>query len=206
MAIMVADYYQSSIFLLFSLLFDVLDGFAARKLNAASELGKELDSLADLTSFGVAPAYLYFLLSPCDCWLHMLPPVIMVVASAYRLAKFNLLPSSPYFSGLPTPANAMFFIGLFLAVKYESPIIISLLKNMWFYSIVPIFFAIMMVSNLQMFSLKGIKKKDMKQNLLQIILLVIFIVLLLVDNKLAAPLIIVVYILLSVVQAMVIRA
>ncbi len=206
MAIMKADYYISSIFLLFSLLFDVLDGFAARKLNAASELGKELDSLADLTSFGVAPAYLYYLLSPIDGWVAMIPPVLLVVASAYRLAKFNLLPPSPYFSGLPTPASAMFFIGLFLAEKYQSPIITNLMDNPWFYFIVPIFFAIMMVSNLQMFSLKGIKKKDMKQNILQIILLVFFIVLLLIDNKLAAPLIIVIYILLSAVQAMVIKA
>jgi CDP-diacylglycerol---serine O-phosphatidyltransferase len=206
MAIMVADYYKSSIFLLFSLLFDVLDGFAARKLNAASELGKELDSLADLTSFGVAPAYLYYLLSPIDGWLSMLPPVVMVVASAYRLAKFNLLPPSPYFSGLPTPATAMFFIGLFLAVKYDSAIITNLLQYTWFYIVVPVFFAFMMVSNLQMFSLKGIKKKDMKQNLLQITLLVIFILLLLFDNKLAAPLIVIVYILLSAAQAIVIKA
>jgi CDP-diacylglycerol---serine O-phosphatidyltransferase len=206
MAIMEADYYKSSILLLFSLLFDVFDGFAARKLNAASELGKELDSLADLTSFGVAPAYLYYLLSPKDEWYYMIPPVIMVIASAYRLAKFNLLPPSPYFSGLPTPANAMFFIGLFLAVKYESAIVIDLIHNPWFYCLVPVFFAIMMVCNLQMFSLKGIKKKDMKQNILQIILLLIFIVLLLVDNKLAAPLIIIVYIILSAAQAMVIKA
>jgi CDP-diacylglycerol--serine O-phosphatidyltransferase len=116
------------------------------------------------------------------------------------------LPSSPYFSGLPTPATAMFMIGLFLAVKYESSIVTDLLANSWFYCIVPIFFAGMMVSNLQMFSLKGIKRKDMKQNVLQIILLASFIVLLLVDNKLAAPLIIIIYIILSAIQAMVIKA
>jgi CDP-diacylglycerol---serine O-phosphatidyltransferase len=206
MAIMTADHYQSSIFLLFSLLFDVLDGFAARKLNAASELGRELDSLADLTSFGVAPAYLYYLLSPLEGWIAMLPPVLLVIASAYRLAKFNLLPSSPYFSGLPTPATGMFMIGLFLAVKYESTIIIDLFANPYFYVLVPIFFSAMMVSNLQMFSLKGIKRKDMKQNILQIVLLVSFIILLMIDNKLAAPLIIIIYIILSAIQAMVIKA
>jgi CDP-diacylglycerol---serine O-phosphatidyltransferase len=206
MAIITADHYQSSIFLLFSLLFDVLDGFAARKLNAASELGRELDSLADLTSFGVAPAYLYYLLSPLEGWIAMLPPVLLVIASAYRLAKFNLLPSSPYFSGLPTPATGMFMIGLFLAVKYESTIIIDLFANPYFYVLVPIFFSAMMVSNLQMFSLKGIKRKDMKQNILQIVLLVSFIILLMIDNKLAAPLIIIIYIILSAIQAMVIKA
>ncbi len=205
-AIMVADFYTSSILLCFSLLFDVFDGYAARLLNASSELGKELDSLADLTSFGVAPAYLYYMLSPLEGIAAMIPPILIVVASAYRLAKFNLLPSSPFFSGLPTPASAMFFIGIFLGIKYESSIITSLMNNAYFYCLIPLFFAIMMVSNLRMFSLKGIKKKDMKQNVLQIILLAAFIVLLIVDNKIAAPLTIIIYIVISAVQALVIKA
>jgi CDP-diacylglycerol--serine O-phosphatidyltransferase len=205
-AIILADYYKSSILLLFSLLFDVFDGLAARKLNAQSELGRELDSLADLTSFGVAPAYLYYLLSPLDGWMSMIPPTVIVIASAVRLAKFNLLPPSPYFTGLPTPATAMFMIGLFLGVKYESSIITSLFNNPILYSIIPFFFAFMMVSNLRMFSLKGINRKDMKQNILQIIMLIVFIILLLIDNKIAAPLIIIIYILLSIIQSIVIKA
>ena len=201
LAIVTADYYKSSIFLLFSLLFDVLDGFAARKLHAQSELGRELDSLADLTSFGVAPAYLYYLLSPIEGFWAMVPPVILVIGSAYRLAKFNLLPPSPYFSGLPTPATAMFFIGLFLAIKNESLLITSLIHNPWFYFLIPVFFTIMMVSTVRMFSLKGLNK-DLRQNKVQIFLLICIIALLLVDNKLAAPVTILLYIVLSLIQSL----
>jgi CDP-diacylglycerol--serine O-phosphatidyltransferase len=205
LAIMTADYYKSSIFLLFSLLFDVLDGFAARKLNAQSELGRELDSLADLTSFGVAPAYLYYLLSPINGAWAMIPPAVLVVASAVRLAKFNLLPPSPYFSGLPTPASAMFFIGIFLAIKYESNLVTNMIQNPIIYFILPIFFATMMVSTLRMFSLKGLNK-DMRQNKVQIVLLIFIIILLLIDNKIAAPITILLYIILSLVQSISVKA
>ena len=194
MAIVTADYYKSSIFLLFSLVFDVLDGFAARKLQAQSEL-------ADLTSFGVAPAYLYFLLSPVEGWAAMIPPLAIVVASAVRLAKFNLLPPSPYFSGLPTPATAMFLIGLFLGIEYDSQIIKSILENVYAYWAIAFFFAFIMVSTVRMFSLKGLNK-DMRQNKLQLVLLIVFIILLLVDNKLAAPVIILLYIILSLAQSL----
>ncbi|MBK8699964.1 MAG: CDP-alcohol phosphatidyltransferase family protein [Saprospiraceae bacterium] len=201
LAIITADYYQSSIFLLFSLVFDLLDGFAARKLNAQSELGRELDSLADLTSFGVAPAYLYYLLRPIEGIWAMIPPVILVLGSAVRLAKFNLLPPSPYFSGLPTPATAMFMIGLFLGVKYESNLIVSILENPYLYCLIPVFFSAMMLSTVRMFSLKGFNK-GMRQNKLQLFLLLILISLLLVDNKLAAPVTILLYILLSLIQSL----
>jgi CDP-diacylglycerol---serine O-phosphatidyltransferase len=201
LAIMVADYYKSSIFLLCSLLFDVLDGFAARKLNATSELGRELDSLADLTSFGVAPAYLYYLLSPMESPYDMIPPTLLVLGSAVRLAKFNLLPPSPYFTGLPTPATAIFMVGLFLAVKYDSEIVTKLLATPWFYCLVPIFLSAMMVSTVRMFSLKGLNK-DFRQNKVQIVLLLALITLLLIDNKLAAPLTILMYILISIIQSL----
>lgn len=201
MAIVTADYYKSSLFLLFSLVFDLLDGFAARKLQAQSELGRELDSLADLTSFGVAPAYLYFLLSPVQGWAAMIPPLTIVIASAVRLAKFNLLPPSPYFTGLPTPATAMFLIGLFLGIEYDSEIIKSIFSNVYAYWGIAFFFAFMMVSTVRMFSLKGLNK-DMRQNKLQLVLLVVFIGLLLVDNKLAAPVVILLYIVLSLIQSL----
>lgn len=205
LAIMTADYYKSSLFLLFSLLFDVLDGFAARKLNAQSELGRELDSLADLTSFGVAPAYLYYLMSPITGVWSMIPPVVLVLASAARLAKFNLLPPSPYFSGLPTPASAMFFIGIFLAIKYESTVVTNLIQNPIIYFIIPFFFAGMMISTIRMFSLKGFNK-DMRQNKVQIVLLIFIIILLLVDNKIAAPITILLYIILSIIQSFSVKA
>ncbi len=204
-AILIGDHFWSSICICFSLIFDVLDGLVARKLNAQSELGRELDSLADLTSFGVAPAYLFYLLSPIQGYIAMIPPTCLVIAAAARLAKFNLLPPSPYFSGLPTPATGMFMIGLFLGVHYHSQVLIDCFSNPIFYFCIPLIFAALMVSNIRMTSLKGLSRKDMKQNVVQIILLLVFIILLFIDNKVATPIIIVVYILLSIVQSLVIK-
>ncbi len=93
---------------------DFLDGFAARLLKAYSDMGKELDSLCDLVSFGVAPAMLMFTtietLNP-GTWMKWLV-VVIPVAGALRLAKFNIdTRQTTSFIGLPIPANAIFWIG-----------------------------------------------------------------------------------------------
>lgn len=192
--------YRSSILLLFCVLFDTLDGYLARKLNASSELGKELDSLADLVSFGVAPAFIYYNIAPGNSAWYMLPSAIVVIASGLRLAKFNLLPSYDYFQGLPTPANAFFLIGLFLGLHYENELIEKCLANDIVYFILPVIFSILMLSSLRMFSFKGLEKPIIK-NRYQILLVACFIALLLIDNKLAIPLTIIIFILLSILQS-----
>ncbi len=194
------NFYLCSVLLLFSMLFDTLDGYLARKLNAQSDLGKELDSLADLVSFGVAPAYLYFLLAPNTSLWFMIPAVLIAVASGLRLAKFNILPSYDYFQGLPTPANAFFYIGIFLAVHYQNDLIVNAMKSPIIYFIIPIIFGLLMLSTLKMFSLKGLEKPFIK-NRYQIILFASFIVLLLFDNKLAIPLTVIMFIFLSILQS-----
>lgn len=199
-AIMIADFYRSSILLLCCLVFDTLDGMTARALKAQSEVGKELDSLADLVSFGIAPAYLYFKLAPSLMWYAYIPPLFLVAASALRLAKFNLLPSSKYFTGLPTPATALFLIGIFLSYHYNKVFIIKNLDLWVVYWIIPIFFAFMMLSRLQMFTLKGLDKRIWK-NKFQVVMFFTFISLLLIDNKYALSLSVVVYIILSFVQS-----
>lgn len=199
-AILIADNYISSILLLLAMLFDVFDGYAARKLDAVSDLGKELDSLADLISFGVAPAYLYYLLAPESTLLYAVPCAILVCGSALRLARFNLLPSQPYFSGLPTPATAMFFVGLFLSYHFQNEWVIDVLAIRWVYWLIPVFFAVMMLSKLTMFSLKGLDK-NITSNVYQIILFATFIILLLFDNKLALSISVIMFILLSVIQS-----
>lgn len=96
--------------------FDFLDGFAARMLHAYSDLGKELDSLCDLVSFGVAPAMM--LMGIMDymhgfAWTHLMVLLIPVMG-ALRLARFNVRDAegdNSVFHGLPIPANALFWIG-----------------------------------------------------------------------------------------------
>lgn len=96
-------------------LFDFLDGFLARAMNAYSELGKQLDSLADMVTFGVLPAFLVFKLIQLGGDFSYLPFIAFIIAvqSALRLAKFNIdTRQSDRFIGLPTPANALFFAAL----------------------------------------------------------------------------------------------
>lgn len=132
-AIVFALYGQPTMALLFIVigaLFDFCDGFAARLLKVSSPIGKELDSLADVVTFGVAPsAMLYNHLLQMD--LHaaypaalasVLPFVAFVMAafSALRLAKFNLDErQTTSFLGLPTPANALFWVSLLIWIKQQ---------------------------------------------------------------------------------------
>lgn len=132
---------------------DFLDGFAARLLHAYSELGKQLDSLCDMVSFGVAPAIIMFYCldtvgaSPWSRWLVFLIPI----CGALRLARFNIdTRQSTSFIGLPIPANAIFWIG-FSALCYAGAPTLSA----W-YVAVPVILveSWLMVSPLHLFSLK----------------------------------------------------
>lgn len=197
MAILVADFFWSTILLLTALLFDVLDGMLARALHAQSALGLQLDSLADLVSFGVAPAYLYFLLSPSDeWWIKYLPACMIVAASGLRLGKFNLLPSSKDFTGLPTPANAFYYMGLFLCVYTEKEWIIELFQNKAVYFLSPMILGYMMHSKLKMFSLKSLSR-EWSKNAYHLAMLIICIVLAVADQFSAFVLVIPIYIILS---------
>ena len=133
-------------------LFDFLDGFAARLLHAVSPLGKELDSLCDLVSFGLAPAAILFNMmwqalngSPV-CYVALLPPIF----GALRLAKFNIsTDQTTTFSGLPIPANAIFWIGFtdFYAAQGNN-------IGQWVVVAFIVAFSLLMVCPLRMFSLK----------------------------------------------------
>lgn len=147
-------------------IFDVFDGFTARKLGVASPLGVQLDSLADLITFGFAPSILYFHLqlshatavSPAT--LHSLlvfSPLMLLLFSAYRLAKFNIdTEQRYYFKGLATPASALFTLGIVLAIENDtaSPLVLALMKTDYNLPIVVLLQGVMVVSNIPMFSLK----------------------------------------------------
>ena len=141
------------IFMAMAAVADFLDGFAARLLKAYSEVGKELDSLCDLVSFGVAPALtLFFLLQDIGqdawlCWTTLLIPV----CAALRLARFNLdTRQTTTFIGLPVPANAIFWIG-YASLMYHGIQFLSIWYVFLCFLVVECW---LMNSNLPMFSLK----------------------------------------------------
>lgn len=131
--------------------FDFCDGAAARLLRAYSELGKELDSLSDLVSFGLAPAML--LLNVTDTltggsW-EMWAALVIPVMGALRLARFNIDDSqSTSFKGLPIPANAIFWIGATAWLSQHGPL------SGWLMAVVTVAVALSMVCDMRMFSLK----------------------------------------------------
>lgn len=142
--------------------FDFFDGFAARLLHVSSPIGKELDSLADDITFGLAPATIVFALlstiTPSSGLLEMLCPIAFLIAaaSALRLAKFNLDErQSLGFIGLPTPANALFWGALSLSLM-ERPELIAQYGELIFYAVLigVLFSCWILVSEVPMFALK----------------------------------------------------
>ena len=119
------DVRMAAIWICAGIFLDFFDGLAARLLKVPSELGKQLDSLADVVTSGVAPAFLMFRLvevplkEAYPLWvviLCMLPFLLMPLFAAYRLAKFNIdTRQSHSFLGLPVPANALVWVGLALS-------------------------------------------------------------------------------------------
>lgn len=162
-AIVVATMYDNlfaaSMLILLGMIFDFFDGLTARVLGVKSELGKELDSLADVCSFGVAPAILAYKLilenaTPSMEWL-ALSAVAIPALSAYRLAKFNLdTRQTVSFIGMPTPANALFWVGLVLGKQWAPEIYNAVFANSVVLAIFAVGFAIALISELPMFSLK----------------------------------------------------
>ena len=119
---------------------DFFDGWAARKLGVSGDMGKELDSLADMVSFGVIPGLIMFTLLSLSfeavdfVGSSYLPYMgwIITISSAYRLAKFNLIVGSKTeFIGLPTPANTIFFLGYYLTVFQANETLLVWLLNPW---------------------------------------------------------------------------
>ena len=146
---------QAAIFILIDAVCDFLDGLSARLLHAYSDMGKELDSLSDLISFGLAPGLMVYallndyLLLPYGNLEYLAYIALLIpVAGGIRLAKFNVDDrQTTSFIGLPIPANALFWIGVcFADTRDWHPVIILALI---------VLFSYLMVSNLPMFSLKA---------------------------------------------------
>ncbi len=188
-------------FIILAAIFDFFDGFAARLLKVQSEIGKQLDSLADLISFGVLPGMILFQMAKANNGIEWLPYLTLIVPllSAVRLAKFNLdARQSDRFIGLPTPANALFISTLpYFAIKW-SPIGEWLTSSLFLVGIAWIF-AILLVFELPLIALK-FKSYSFAANKFRYALLAAGLVLILSFGLAGIPLVIVTYIGLSVIE------
>ena len=177
-------------------------------LNASSEMGKQLDSLADVVSFGVAPGmilYQFLRLSFANetngietsiGWL--LPAFLLPCAAAYRLARFNIDTSQEYgFRGVPAPAAGLLIASLPLIYWYnENPAINNLLLNEWFLYGVIAFVSYLMISTLPLMAMK-FRDYSVKNNLSKYLLVILAIIAALTLGWLAVPVIFILYIVLS---------
>lgn len=176
--------------------FDFFDGFAAKMLNVSSAIGKELDSLADVVSFGLLPAiFMYKLLEVYHHPLHLeLVPLLIVVFSAIRLAVFNIdTTQTDSFKGLPVPANAIFITGLPFV---QAPALAFIFTPIGL-AIICLVFCFLLVSRLDLFALK-FKHFKWKANEVRFTFLILSVLLLAIWQVAALSLIIVLYILMSI--------
>ncbi len=191
----------SALFILLSALFDFMDGMMARLLKAYSPLGKELDSLADVISFGLVPGvivYQILLQSGLNESLAF-TAFIIPVFSALRLAKFNIDErQSDRFIGLPTPANALFFGSIPFILEGET-YISRLLANPVILIILTVIMSILLIAELPLFSLK-IKRLSWSEYRIQFIFLILSAICILIFKFVAVPAIILLYLILSLIS------
>lgn len=196
-----------SVFIFAAGLVDFLDGFIARWLKASSEMGKQLDSLCDAVSFGVAPAmiayqilkmgYLRQSAATDTSILLLLPALLVACASVWRLAKFNIdQRQTVHFRGVPTPITAMVFASLPLMLWYNVPFAANLLLSPWVMYFLILMAGYLMISDIPILSLK-ISTSNYKEYYPQIILAVVAIILLMIFQWAAILMIYILYVLLS---------
>ena len=206
----------ATFFVFLGIFFDFFDGFVARLLGVQGELGKQLDSLADMVTSGVVPGIVLFVLlgnnqeMPYKIYAEFkismgLPLIglLVTLAACYRLAKFNLdTRQSESFIGLPTPAMSLFIVSLPL-VQMHSDIdfVKDLIGNNYFLIGITILFSFLMNSEFHLFSLK-FKNYGVKENLFKYILILFSIILLITIEYLAVPVIIISYVILSMLKNM----
>jgi CDP-diacylglycerol---serine O-phosphatidyltransferase len=207
------DMLTASWLILAAMIFDFLDGFSARLLKAYSAVGKELDSLADIVSFGVAPGVIiYQLLNDSLSFsaplivnsyglkasLILIIPAIMPACAAFRLAIFNLdSTQATTFKGLPTPANAIAVISVVIAGHYTQSVLFnSFTSSPVLVVIFTILLSILMVSRIPLLSLK-VSNLKLKGNEGRYILIGFILIAFAIFGIMAVPLIIPLYIIAS---------
>lgn len=200
--------WMASLFIGLAAVVDFFDGFIARLFKATSDIGKQLDSLADVVSFGVAPAMIIYQflrlshaqqvdgLDSSSIWLYA--AFVIPAAAAYRLARFNLDSSQQYsFRGVPVPAAGLLIASLPLIYwNVNEAWVIQLLLNKWFLYGLILIVSYLMVSNLPIMSLK-FKDFSLVNNWPKILLIILAGIAILLLKWLSVPVIFIVYVLVS---------
>ena len=213
------DLFLGAILVALGILFDFFDGFAARILDVKSELGLQLDSLADMITSGLVPGLFMFKMLEMsthkfsyptelftDGWnsdeLFLFPlfGLLITLASCYRLAKFNIdTRQTDSFIGLPTPANTLLILSLpLILMSNDIQFLNELILNKWFLIGLTILSCYLLNAEIPLFSLK-MKTYGFAENAMKYTFLLIAIILLITLQFLAIPIIILLYILLSVI-------
>ncbi|WP_378185219.1 CDP-alcohol phosphatidyltransferase family protein [Aquimarina sp. W85] len=211
---------MAALFVMLGIFFDFFDGLAARLLNAQSELGLQLDSLADMVTSGVVPGIIMFqlLTQVLGKPFYITPPTwasdqiwasfdssyvsligfLITLASAYRLAKFNVdTRQTSSFIGLPTPANTLLILSLPLILKFEAETwIVKIILNEYFLIALTLLSCYLLNAEIKLFALK-FKTWNFKENKIRYSFLIITLLLIIVFKFIAIPLVILLYILLS---------
>lgn len=200
----------ASIFIFLAAIVDFLDGLVARLLKATSELGKQLDSLSDVVSFGVAPGVIaYQFLRLCFAeqpdgldisFLWLMPAFILPCAGAFRLARFNVdVLQKEGFTGVPIPAVGLLFASFPLIYWYAAQAWqLTVLQNKWFWYAVILLASYLMVSKMPMLALK-FKKISFKGLLPFLILALVALSAALITGWFAVPVTFIAYVILSLV-------
>ncbi|TGD83356.1 CDP-diacylglycerol--serine O-phosphatidyltransferase [Hymenobacter wooponensis] len=196
----------ASYFVVLAAVFDFFDGLLARALHVSSPIGKDLDSLADVISFGVVPGVMLYKLLQGGLADVNVPAYlayagfIVTIFSALRLAKFNNdTRQSDSFIGLPTPACTLVVASLPLILQHDSFNLTSIILNPWLLLALSVILSGLLVAELPLFALK-FKNLRWQDNSVRFIFLLMSFVLLVVLGFAAIPLIILLYVLLSLVR------
>ena len=213
----------AAIFVFLGIFFDFFDGLLARKLKVQSDLGIQLDSLADMITSGLVPGLIMYKLlelatntngvSVTEDWsdsmywsgvnVSVLPflGLLITLSSAYRLARFNIdEDQQTYFKGLPTPANALLILSLPLILEFQhNDLINATILNPWFLVILTLISTYLLNSPIKLFALK-FKDYSFKNNAIRYIFLILSVVILIVLQFAAIPIIILLYIILSLIS------
>lgn len=198
----------ASLFIAIAAVIDFLDGFVARLFNASSEMGKQLDSLADVVSFGVAPSMIMYQFlrmsfareeNGIDISIFWLSPAMLLAAAgAYRLARFNLDTSQQCgFKGVPIPAAGLLIAAIpMIYWNTSNETIQALLLNKWVLYAIIVMVSGLMISKLPLMALK-FTDRSLKNNFPKIILVVFSVTAAVLLQWLAVPIIFIGYIILS---------